>query len=302
MNIDDIKTFLIVAQYGNINDAADLLFISQGTASSRIKKLEEELNLNLFKRSRGSKNTILTPQGREFLPMAKQFMVLYQDAMKIQKSSKSKIFSIACNDFVNMVLLPDFYKQFMAKHADIPLNIRIERSTNIYDLLEKQHINIGLIDNLHTSNSVIAKPLLEEELAIIYHKDSLFAKTLDYHCLDGNKEIGFKWTPALEDWHKQFFSNFDMPAITINSTMMLEHFLTDEDKERWALCTAFVAKHFCAVFPSYIYQKLPDSPKRFIYIITNKYTQEMFETTIKTFEDELREYLTVSQKLNVISF
>lgn len=71
MNHDEIITFLEIIQQGSITKAATNLYISQGTASARIQSLEQQLGISLFYRQQGIRNITLTPQGEQFLKIAK---------------------------------------------------------------------------------------------------------------------------------------------------------------------------------------------------------------------------------------
>ena len=61
MEFIDIETFLAIVESGSIGKAAEKLFIGQGTASSRIKRLEDELNIQLLFRQQGVRKLTLTP-------------------------------------------------------------------------------------------------------------------------------------------------------------------------------------------------------------------------------------------------
>ena len=43
MTYEQIQTFLAVVSYGTISSAADALYVSQSTVSTRLQQLEEEL-------------------------------------------------------------------------------------------------------------------------------------------------------------------------------------------------------------------------------------------------------------------
>lgn len=66
MKLDEIETFLAVWEHSNIAHAANQLYIGQGTASSRVLRLEEELGVQLFVRQKGLRNVVLTPEGEYF--------------------------------------------------------------------------------------------------------------------------------------------------------------------------------------------------------------------------------------------
>ena len=67
----NLRLFITAAETGSLTDAAKKLFISQPAISQGIKKLEEELQVRLFIRSKRSR-LILTPVGREILALAYQ--------------------------------------------------------------------------------------------------------------------------------------------------------------------------------------------------------------------------------------
>ena len=48
LNIEEIKTFLYVAEFKNFSRTAETLYCSQSTVTARIKALETELNCKLF--------------------------------------------------------------------------------------------------------------------------------------------------------------------------------------------------------------------------------------------------------------
>lgn len=65
MNIRDLKYLVAVAETQNFGKAADLCFVSQPTLSMQLKKLEEELNVQLFERT--SKQVLITEIGKKSL-------------------------------------------------------------------------------------------------------------------------------------------------------------------------------------------------------------------------------------------
>lgn len=78
MDINALKTFLEVAKTRHFGNAADTLYISQSTVSSRIKTLEDVLGVDLFIRERG--NIHLTASGEALITHAKSMMTLWTRA------------------------------------------------------------------------------------------------------------------------------------------------------------------------------------------------------------------------------
>ena len=61
INLELYRIFYIVAQNGSISAAADILYLSQPAITFQIKKLEEQLNITLFTRTKHG--VILTEEG-----------------------------------------------------------------------------------------------------------------------------------------------------------------------------------------------------------------------------------------------
>ncbi len=84
MNLRDLKYLVAVASTHHFGHAAEQCFVSQPTLSGQIKKLEEELGVILFERTKRSVET--TPTGELIVAQAKR--VLEQaDLLKQQANS-----------------------------------------------------------------------------------------------------------------------------------------------------------------------------------------------------------------------
>ena len=110
MTLNQLKYAIIVAESESFNEAAKKLFISQPSLSTSIHSLEEEIGVQIFRRSQNG--IAVTPDGKEFIGYARQVMEQYEllDARYITKSEVKKRFSVsmqhysfAVNAFVHMV-------------------------------------------------------------------------------------------------------------------------------------------------------------------------------------------------------
>ena len=68
MNLRDLKYLIAVAKEQHFARAAEKSFVSQPTLSMQIKKLEEELGVQIFERS--NKNFLVTKVGKEIIKKA----------------------------------------------------------------------------------------------------------------------------------------------------------------------------------------------------------------------------------------
>ncbi len=90
MDINILKTFLEVHRTCHFGNAADNLFVTQATVSARIRQLEDELGVQLFKRDRN--NIQLTPAGHKFLRHAESILNIWNRArLDIHTREEGKI-------------------------------------------------------------------------------------------------------------------------------------------------------------------------------------------------------------------
>lgn len=88
MEIERLKTFLSVAQYGSFQKAAQRAFLSQRAVSKRITAIEQELGVTLF--DRGRNRITLTSEGRLFLSSAQDIVNSYTNTVaEIQQVKQS---------------------------------------------------------------------------------------------------------------------------------------------------------------------------------------------------------------------
>ena len=81
MNIRDLRIFQEVANCGSINQAAQRLNYAQSNITSRIQKLEKDLNIQLFRRH--PKGVSLTNEGKALIPYVQQMISLSEKMQMI---------------------------------------------------------------------------------------------------------------------------------------------------------------------------------------------------------------------------
>ena len=79
MDIESLKTFIVLSNVKNYTRAANQLFVAQSTVTNRINELEKELNISLF--SRNNRRVELTMEGEQFLLYAEKVIKLTDDSL-----------------------------------------------------------------------------------------------------------------------------------------------------------------------------------------------------------------------------
>jgi LysR family cys regulon transcriptional activator len=109
----------------NITSAAESLYTSQPGISRQLRKLEQELGINLFVR-KGKLLTEITPAGRHIIAVAGEILEKSQRIKNIAREYRDNTvgtLSIGTTHNQARYALPDAIRQFMAQYPGIKLNI-----------------------------------------------------------------------------------------------------------------------------------------------------------------------------------
>ena len=142
MDIESLKTFIVLSNVKNYTRAANQLFVAQSTVTNRIKELEKELNISLF--SRNNRRVELTMEGEQFLLYAEKVIKLTDDSLS-EISSIHKFdnhIRIGCSDSVYEAHLSSIILEHQRKFPKDSLKIMIGLSNNLLDLLQGDILDI----------------------------------------------------------------------------------------------------------------------------------------------------------------
>ncbi len=116
MEIYQIRTFVTVAEHGNLTKAALLLHVTQPAVSGHLKALEQTLNLKLFERGAGGVK--LTRAGQALLPKAHAILAAAGEFRSRAQDLQGKLTG---NARVGTILDPSFIRlgQFMSSVIDL---------------------------------------------------------------------------------------------------------------------------------------------------------------------------------------
>lgn len=144
MELRHLKYFVTVANTLNFSEAAQKLFITQGTLSQQIQQLEGEIGTRLFDRDRHS--VILTEAGEELLPLAMQTLQASQlcsDRLRDLKGALTGTLRIGTTTSFTS-LLTDTIQKFIKEHPNVRLKIRSETATDLLEMLRNRELDLVL--------------------------------------------------------------------------------------------------------------------------------------------------------------
>ena len=167
MTITQLRYVIAISQANSMNEAARHLFISQPSLSASVKDLEEEIGIELFRRT--NRGVMVTPEGEEFLGYARQVVEQYQliETRYVEKKEVKKKFSVsmqhytfAVNAFVEMV------KQFGMDEYEFA--IHEEKTYEVIEDVKNFKSEIGILYLNGFNRKVLTK--LFQEYGLEFHE------------------------------------------------------------------------------------------------------------------------------------
>ncbi len=163
MTLTQYQYIVAVDIYKSFAKAAEHCFVTQPTLSMQIQKLEEDLGVRLFDRSKKPVET--TDIGRQIVDQAK---VLLNEAGRIDEivqMNKGEVkgdFRLAFIPTVGPSVIPRFLMDFAKKYPQLNLHITEMQTDIILDQLKKGLIDAAVLATPLDAEGVIEKPLYYE--------------------------------------------------------------------------------------------------------------------------------------------
>ncbi|MFT5678160.1 MAG: LysR family hydrogen peroxide-inducible transcriptional activator, partial [Patiriisocius sp.] len=145
MTITQLKYVLAVAEHKNFTKASQHTFVTQPTLSMQIQKLEDELDILIFDRSR--KPIELTPVGQKIVQQAKSIVneaERMQDIVDQEKGFIGGEFKLGIIPTIMPTLLPMFLKNFTNKYPKVQLKIEELTTEDIVTRLQDGHLDAAI--------------------------------------------------------------------------------------------------------------------------------------------------------------
>lgn len=163
MTITQLKYALAIAEHKNFTKAAEKCFVTQPTLSTQIQKLEDELNILIFDRSK--KPIELTDVGRKIVYQARNIVNeadRIQDIVDQQKGFIGGEFRLGIIPTVMPTLLPMFLKNFINKYPKVKLKIEELTTEEIIIRINEGHLDAAIAATPLESINIKERPLFYE--------------------------------------------------------------------------------------------------------------------------------------------
>ena len=190
MNLQQLEYIVALDTHRHFSKAAKHCFITQATLSMMIRKLEEELNVVLFDRSK--QPVVPTEAGKMVIEQARTVL---KEASQIKQLSNEMKVGVQGDLRIGIIptlapyLLPIFLPSFLKKYPSVKLRIVEQTTEHILQLLSSDKLDVGLMATPVINKNFKAAHLFYEEFKVYVATDdkSLRKKYLLPEEIDVNK-------------------------------------------------------------------------------------------------------------------
>lgn len=167
MNLQQLEYVVSVDKHRHFANAAENCFVTQATLSMMIKKLEEELGIIIFDRSK--QPVVPTEAGKLLIEQARA--VLKETELIKQLSSNLKTglqgeLKIGIIPTLAPYLLPLFLPQFLKNYSSIKLKIQEQTTEQLLQMLASDKIDVAIMATPLTNKNFKETPLFYEEFNV----------------------------------------------------------------------------------------------------------------------------------------
>lgn len=146
MTLTQLSYIVAVDRYRHFATAAEKSYVTQPTLSMQIHKLEDELGITIFDRSKSP--VIPTEIGEKIITEAQKILKQakhIEDLASLSDEELHGTFRIGIIPTVAPYLLPLFLRKFKESYPNVRLIFEEVVTEELLDLLEHDHLDIGII-------------------------------------------------------------------------------------------------------------------------------------------------------------
>lgn len=168
MNLRQLELFSLVAELGNVTEAARHLYMTQPAVSQTIADLEESLGLKLFDRI--NRRMHLTFAGEVLYKYSRKILSQVEEAeahmLEITNNRIGRL-RLGASTTIGIYLLPMLVGQYKQKYQAIQSTFVIDNTTVVEEMLLDNRLDMGFVEGLVHSAEIVVQKVKDDELWLI---------------------------------------------------------------------------------------------------------------------------------------
>jgi LysR family hydrogen peroxide-inducible transcriptional activator len=168
MTLSELKYIVALSQERHFGRAAERCFVSQPTLSVAVKKLEDELGISIFERSKSAVN--ITPLGEQIIRQAQVVLENTTTLKSIAEGGKDQLtgpLKIGAIFTIGPYLFPHLIPQVQALAPEMPLYIEENYTRVLRKKLSDGELDMIIIALPFNEPDVLTKELYDEPFEVL---------------------------------------------------------------------------------------------------------------------------------------
>lgn len=174
--IEQLRTFVAVAETEHISRAAAALYLTQGAVTQQVRHFEQALGLQLFERD--GRRLRLTDAGRsigESCRAALRGIAVVDESALAMRNLQAGSIQVGASPTCATYYLPPYLAEFTAGHPGITLSMVVETSLELNRKVVAGTLDCAMIEGAPDPELVCAG-VGHDELVLIAHRDHPLAR------------------------------------------------------------------------------------------------------------------------------
>lgn len=176
IKIEMLRCFSIVAQTGNLAEAASRLGRTQSAVSMTLKQLEDEIGGRLFQ---GERKSNLTPLGEQIFALAQQQVQTFDTTVREMRASASSpkgLLRVASIPTATGYLVPQAAGDLAERHKGLKIDVRDADTDIVIDTLVRGQADVGIASGAPSLNGVTCETLFTDDYGLTCAADHPLAQ------------------------------------------------------------------------------------------------------------------------------
>jgi DNA-binding transcriptional LysR family regulator len=172
-----LKVFYTVAQRLSFTKAAHELYITQPAVTKHIKELEQQLNIQLFKRN--GNNIALTIAGKVLVQYAEKIFQTYTELeteLAQLNNMEAGTLHIGASTTVAQTILPKILALFKKTYPDVTFNFIQGNTDHISQLILDEKIDVAIVEGAAHSPQLSYSPFAKDEIVLVTRANNKLSK------------------------------------------------------------------------------------------------------------------------------
>ena len=278
MNLQQLEYIVAVDRYRHFVTAAEKSYITQATLSMMIKKLEDELSIQIFDRRKQPVEP--TPVGKEIIERAHRILFEVRSMIDYTREINQGLaghLSIGIIPTLAPYLLPKLIPAFLKELPDVQLQIHELRTADMIQQIIKGELDLGIAATPLKQEHLIEYPLFYEPFYAYLGKNTKSdpKKYFDQKLLIDKQlwllEDGHCMRTQVLDICTRRYKQAHMPAIQYESGSIETLIQLVDEQGGLTIIPALAVERLTKSQKTHLREFAPPKPVREVSLISNKH-------------------------------